>query len=141
MGSLCNILLVEDNDDDVELIQRALAGGTGRYKLSMARSGFHALDYLHQRGKFAEAPRPDVILLDINMPGMDGKQLLANLKQDPVLRFIPVVMLSSSTSSEDIRDCYARNANCYVVKPLDAPAFMEVVRRAVIFWSEVPRLP
>jgi CheY-like chemotaxis protein len=139
MSGLCNILLVEDNEGDIELVESALERERGNYKLSVTHDGLQALDYLHRRGPFADALRPDLILLDINMPGMDGKEFLQNVRNDEDLQLIPVIMLTSSTSSKDIRDCYALNASAYVVKPSDAASFMDVVRRTVVLWSDAPR--
>ena len=141
MNPALNILLVEDNEGDVELVERAVQRGGEPYRLSVAHNGFEALDFLHQRERFADAVRPDFIFLDINMPGMDGKTFLENLKQDGALCTIPTIMLTSSSAPRDILDCCARHASCYVVKPVDPYAFMDLVRKVVAFWSDVARLP
>jgi chemotaxis family two-component system response regulator Rcp1 len=135
------ILLVEDDESDAELVARAIKGGQVPCRLSVAHSGLQALDYLHQRGGFSEAATPDLILLDINMAGMDGGQLLKNMKRDDDLRLIPTVMLTRSAGREDVLDCYANGVNCYVVKPFDAHKFTDVVRQVVAFWSAVSVLP
>ena len=135
------ILLVDDDEGDVELVRRALKGEQEPCHLSVVHNGLQALDYLHRRGKFGEAARPDLIFIDINMPGMDGKQLLERMQQDDDLKAIPTVMLTGSEAPKDVLDCYARNVNCYVVKPFDAQMSMNVVRQLVTFWSVVPLLP
>jgi chemotaxis family two-component system response regulator Rcp1 len=135
------ILLVEDEESDVELVARAINGGQVPCRLSVVHNGRRALDYLHRLDEFREVGKPDLILLDINMPGMDGKQLLRNIKQDEDLRSIPTVMLTTSAAHTDVLDCYASGVNCYVVKPFDAHKFTDVVRQVVAFWSAVPVLP
>jgi CheY-like chemotaxis protein len=135
------ILLVDDDESDVELVARALNGGRVPCRLSVVRNGLQALDYLHRRGNFGEAARPDLIFTDINMPGMDGKRLLEKIQQDDDLKTIPTVMLTSSAAPRDVLDCYARNVSFYVVKPFDAQTFIDVVRRVVTFLSAVPVLP
>jgi CheY-like chemotaxis protein len=137
MAAVLNILHVEDNEGDVGLVERALESWRVSCKLQVAHNGFQAMELLHEPGN----RRPDIIFLDINMPGMDGKKFLAARKADPDLALIPTIMLTSSSAPSDIRDCYALHANSYVVKPFDARAFIEVVRQIVAFWSDAARLP
>ncbi len=140
MAATLEILLVEDNEGDVEMIKRAFRDGTPACTLSVANDGMEALDFLHKRGDFSDAPTPHLILLDLNMPRMDGKQFLEAVKEEEGLKAIPVVMLTSSQSPRDIRECYERHASCYVVKPFDGKKFAETVREVVRFWSSCGRL-
>ena len=135
------ILLVEDNEGDVEIVERALEDATLPCRLTTAYNGLEALACLRREGKYENAARPELILLDINMPGMDGKQLLEIIKQDVELKLIPALMLTSSSAPKDVRQCYERYANGYVVKPFDAPVFMKAVQEVVIFWGTRVRLP
>lgn len=136
-----NILLVEDNEGDVEMTQRALMTAQRPCSLSVAHDGVQALDMLrHDAGKEAPPP-PQLILLDINMPRMDGKELLAAVKSDSRLRRIPVVMFTSSESPADIRECYERHASCYVVKPFNGRQYAQALHDVVNFWSTTSRLP
>ena len=107
----------------------------------MAHNGIDALDFLHKREKFADAPTPQLILLDLNMPKMDGKRFLEVVKTEAELKAIPVIMLTSSRSPSDIRACYERHASCYIVKPFDVDQFTDTVRQVVVFWSGVGQLP
>lgn len=136
-----DILIVEDNEGDVEMTQRALKTVQPPCSLTVAHDGVHALDILrHEPGQ--EAPAiPQLILLDINMPRMDGKELLAIVKSDSRLRHIPVVMFTSSESPSDIRECYERHASCYVVKPFSSRKYAEALHDVVAFWSTTSRLP
>lgn len=136
-----DILLVEDNEGDVEIVERALEEGPLPYRLAVAHNGLEALAYLRQEGRFETAARPELILLDINMPGMDGKQLLETIKQEQGLKIIPAIMLTSSSAPGDVRQCYERHANGYVVKPFDAPVFIRAVQEVVHFWATRIRLP
>ena len=131
------VLLVEDNPGDVLMVRRALRDGTPPVTLAVANDGADALDLLQQAGEGI----PDIILLDLNMPRMDGKMFLEAAKGDARLKAIPVVMLTSSESPGDVRDCYDRHANSYVVKPFEARDYADVVRRIVGHWSEIVRLP
>ena len=135
------LLLVEDNEGDVEMTLRALRDVKPICNLSVANDGLEALDFLRREGKFAVAPTPHLILLDLNMPKMDGKRLLEEVKRDPELKHIPVIMLTSSQSPSDIRDCYDRQASCYIVKPFDGREFAEAVREVIRFWSGLGKLP
>jgi two-component system, chemotaxis family, response regulator Rcp1 len=141
MADPCNVLLVEDNDGDVELVERALARDCEPVRLSVAHDGLQALEYLHRRGQFADAKLPDIIFVDINMPGMDGKQFLESMKAVEAFRLIPAIMLTSSTAYQDIADCYARHANCYVVKQFDPKVNMAAIRQLVSYWTTIACLP
>jgi len=135
------ILLVEDNEPDVELTIEALQTGKLRNLIHVARDGIDALAFLRRQGRYADAPRPHLILLDLNMPRMDGRETLAEIKKDPELYSIPVVVLTTSKSEEDIARSYALQCNCYVNKPVDLQRFMEVVRMIEDFWLCVVQLP
>jgi CheY-like chemotaxis protein len=130
-----NILLIEDNEGDVEMARHALRGTA--CVLSVAHDGVAALEFLACAGE----SRPHLILLDLNMPRMDGRRFLETVKQDAALKAIPVVMLTSSRSPADIRDCYERHASCYVVKPFGCGQFADALREVVRFWSGVGQLP
>jgi len=136
-----NILLVEDNPGDVRLTIEALREGKVHNHLSVARDGVEALAFLRQEGQFADSPRPDVILLDLNLPKKDGREVLAEVKADERLRRIPVVVLTTSKAEEDILRSYALHANCYVTKPVDLEQFITVVRSIEDFWFSIVRLP
>jgi CheY-like chemotaxis protein len=137
--SVFRILLVEDNEGDVEIVKSALDDWRDGCRLTVTYDGTEALDCL-RNGVCAES-RPDLILLDINMPRMDGKECLRNLKHDEKFRMIPVSMLTSSQAPSDILECYRSHASCYVVKPFEAREFIKVVRQLVTFWSDVARPP
>ncbi len=140
-GSLVEILLVEDNPGDVRLTQEAMKEGKMRNNLSVARDGVEAMAFLRHEGEFKDAPRPDVVLLDLNLPKKDGREVLAEIKADPELRRIPVVVLTSSKADEDIASSYDSHANCYVTKPGDLEQFMEVIRSVEGFWVQIVKLP
>jgi CheY-like chemotaxis protein len=139
MQTPLEVLLVEDNEGDIELTQRAFRDASA-CNLSVTNDGVEAMDFLQKRGKFNCAPTPRLILVDINMPRMDGKKFLRTVKEDGRLKSIPVVMLTSSQSPADIRECYELHASCYVVKPFDAREFMSAVRQIVSFWNSLGRL-
>ena len=136
-----SILLVEDNPGDIRLTQEALREGKVRSELQVARDGVEALDLLARRGQFADATRPDLILLDLNLPRKDGRQVLAELKADEALRRIPVFVLTTSRAQEDIIASYDLHANCYIAKPVDLDRFIEVVKSIDAFWLGVVELP
>ena len=135
------ILLVEDNPGDVRLTIEALKEGRVRNRLSVARDGVEALAFLRRQGPHAQAPRPDLILLDLNLPRKDGREVLAEIKDDAVLRRIPVVVLTTSKAEEDVLRTYDLHANCYITKPVDLEQFIMVVRSIDDFWLSVVRLP
>ena len=135
------ILLVEDSEGDVVLTRQALREGKIRSHLSVARDGIEAMAFLRREGPHGDALRPDLILLDINMPRMSGIEVLAELKVDASLKSIPVVMLTTSESDLDILKAYELNANCYVTKPVDFLQFMKVISAIDEFWLSIVKLP
>jgi two-component system, chemotaxis family, response regulator Rcp1 len=135
------ILLVEDNPADVRLTQEALKEGKVRNNLHIARDGIEAIEFLRRIGKFANATRPDLILLDLNLPRKDGREVLADIKADPELKSIPVVVLTTSSAEADIFKIYKLHANCYITKPVDLDQFVKVVKSIDDFWLTVVRLP
>ena len=140
-GTPINILLVEDNPADIRLTVEALKEGKILNELNVARDGVEALDYLFRRGAFSEASRPDLILLDLNMPRKDGREVLGEIKENADLKRIPVVVLTTSKAEEDIIRSYNLHANCYISKPVDLEQFMGVVRTIEDFWLTVVSLP
>lgn len=135
------ILLVEDNAGDVRLTVEALREGKVRNSLTVARDGVEALQVLRREGPFADAATPDLVLLDLNLPRKDGREVLAEIKSDPTLRRIPVVVLTTSQAEEDIFRSYDLHANCYVNKPVDFDNFISVIRSIDNFWLSVVKLP
>jgi CheY-like chemotaxis protein len=140
-GRPIEILLVEDNPGDVRLTQEALRGGKVVNHLHVAEDGEKALEFLRREGPYANVPTPDLILLDLNLPKKDGREVLAEIKHDPDLRKIPVVVLTTSKAEEDICRSYRLSCNCYVTKPVDLERFMEVVKSIEDFWFTVVTLP
>ena len=140
-GRPIEILLVEDNPGDVRLIVEALRDGEVQNKLHIAKDGIEATAFLHKEGEYADALYPDLILLDLNLPKMDGPEVLAEIKEDPALKHIPVVILSSSQEGEDIVKAYNLHANCYVTKPIDLVQFIMVVKSISDFWLTIVKLP
>jgi chemotaxis family two-component system response regulator Rcp1 len=141
LGRPIEILLVEDSPGDVRLTQEALREGEIRHHLSVATDGERALAFLRRAGKYADAPRPDVILLDLNLPKKDGREVLTELKADPLLRRIPVVILTTSSNEQDILRAYDLHANCYITKPVDLDQFISVVQSIESFWLTIVTLP
>jgi len=138
------ILLVEDDPEDQELTRRALRAGKVRNRLMVVNDGEEALDYLYRRGAFQDAdasPRPDLILLDLNMPKLDGRAVLQQIKQDPDLRRIPVVVLTTSSQEEDILRSYDLGVNSYVAKPVRMEGFVKAVRDLEHYWFDLVVLP
>jgi chemotaxis family two-component system response regulator Rcp1 len=138
---LVQILLVEDNPGDVRLTREALKEAKFRNKVQVVGDGVEALAYLRQQGQYSGAMRPHLIMLDLNLPRMDGREVLAAIKKDADLRRIPVVVLSSSEAETDIARAYELHANAYVTKPVDIDHFLQVVRAIEEFWVEIVRLP
>lgn len=136
-----NILLVEDNPADVLLTMEALKEGDISHELNVVNDGAEAIAYLRRKGKFTDAVLPDIILLDINLPKKNGFEVLAEIKEDSRLKSIPVIILTTSSAKQDIRKAYDLHANCYIVKPLDFDAFLNVVRSIEDFWLTVAKLP
>jgi two-component system, chemotaxis family, response regulator Rcp1 len=135
------ILLVEDNDDDSHLMLEAFKEGQVRSRVSIVEDGVEALDFLRRRPPYAQAPRPDLIVLDLNLPKKSGHEVLAELKRDQSLKRIPVVVLTTSASEKDILRSYDLSANCYITKPLDLDHFFAVVKTIDEFWLDLVRLP
>jgi chemotaxis family two-component system response regulator Rcp1 len=135
------ILLVEDNPGDVRLTMEALKEGRLLNRVSVAEDGVEALAFLRQEGKYADEVRPDLILLDLNLPKKDGREVLAEIKEDPELRQIPVVVLTTSTAEQDVLGTYDLHANCYINKPVDFEQFIKVVKSVGDFWFSVVILP
>jgi two-component system, chemotaxis family, response regulator Rcp1 len=140
-NSPVEILLVEDNEGDVHLTMQALNRAKVRNRVHVASDGMEAMAFLRREPPNEKAPRPDVILLDLNLPLMDGREVLEELKKDPVLRTIPVVVMTTSSAEEDVVKSYALQANCYVTKPVDLKQFLHVVDSIGDFWLQVVRLP
>ena len=140
-GRPAEILMVEDNPGDVRLTQEALKEGKMLNNLHVVEDGVEALAFLRREGKYADAPRPDVILLDLNLPRKDGREVLVEIKADKNLRRIPVVILTVSEAEEDILKTYDLNANCYITKPLDLDQFIKVVKSIEKFWFTIVTLP
>jgi chemotaxis family two-component system response regulator Rcp1 len=135
------ILLVEDNPGDVRLTKEALKEGKVYNNLHWAKDGVEALEFLKREGKYANAPRPDIILLDLNLPKKDGREVLAVVKKNADLKQIPVVVLTTSKAEEDVLKSYELHANCYVTKPVDLEKFIQVVQSIDRFWLTVVTLP
>lgn len=135
------VLLVEDNPGDVRLTQEAFKTGRAIKHLNVVPNGAEATDFLWRRGKYANAPRPDLILLDLNLPKKNGREVLAEIKADPELRRIPVMILTTSNADQDMFKAYNLHANCYITKPADLDQFMSVVRSIEHFWFSIVTLP
>ncbi|MBV8071076.1 MAG: response regulator [Acidobacteriaceae bacterium] len=135
------ILLVEDNPGDVFLTKEAFREGRFAHRLSIVEDGEEALDFLKHRGRYKDTPTPDLILLDLNLPRKDGRELLAEIKEDVQLRHIPVIVLTTSDARQDICRAYKLHANCYLTKPILMEEFLHKVRSVEDFWLTVVRLP
>jgi CheY-like chemotaxis protein len=135
------ILLVEDSPSDTELTLEALRDFKVRNHVSVVEDGVQAMQFLQRQGPYGEAPRPDLIMLDLNLPRKDGREVLAEIKADDHLKAIPVVVLTTSRADQDILRAYQLNANCYIQKPVDFNQFLEVVRSIESFWLFVVTLP
>ncbi len=135
------ILLVEDNPGDARLAAEALKENKVRNNLYHVKDGVEAMDFLHRRGEYASAPLPDLILLDLNLPRKDGREVLEEIKEDSLLRSIPVVVLTTSAAERDLVQTYGQHANAYVIKPIGLEQFIEVVRAVEDFWFTVVKLP
>lgn len=141
IGQPIEILLVEDNPGDVRLTVEALKEGKVVNNLTVASDGDMAMAVLRRQGPYADAPRPDIVLLDLNLPKKDGREVLEEVKTDEDLKRIPVVVLTTSEAEKDITEAYSRSANCYITKPVDLDQFLKVVKSIEDFWLEVVRLP
>jgi len=140
-GKPAEILLVEDNPGDVRLTQEAFKEGRVLNKLHVTRDGVEAMEFLRQKGNYAKVPRPDLILLDLNLPKKDGREVLAEIKTDKDLKRIPVVILTVSQAEEDVLKSYNLNANCYIIKPIDLEQFIRAVKLIEDFWLTIVTLP
>lgn len=138
-----NILLVEDNPADIRLTREALKDGKIKNNLSVVMDGEEALHFLRKTGKYtaSETPEIDIILLDLNLPKKDGREVLAEIKADLVLKQIPVIILTTSSAEKDILSTYSNHANCYIIKPVDFNQFINVVRTMEDFWLTIVKLP
>lgn len=135
------ILLIEDSPADVRLTVEALNEAKVINRLSVVGNGTKAMDFLYRRGAYAAAARPDLILLDLNLPGRDGREVLEEIKRDPDLRRIPVVVLTTSQAEEDVLRAYDLHCNCYITKPLDFQQFMTAIKSIGHFWLNIVKLP
>ena len=136
-----NILLVEDNPGDARLAAEAFREGGSAVRLHVVRDGVEAIQYLNGHGPFDGAKRPDLVLLDLNLPRKDGREVLSEIKADPGLRSIPVIVLTTSQAESDVSRCYDLHANCFIVKPVDFDRFLDVVRGIETFWCSMVKLP
>lgn len=141
MDMIKTILLVEDSLGDVRLTRRAFREADGTLRFHVAVDGVDALSFLRREGRHYYAPRPDLILLDLNLPGMDGRQVLAEIKQDDELKAIPTVVLATSGAEGDVATIYQLQANCYFTKPVEFDAFEDLVKNISAFWLTMVRLP
>lgn len=140
-GSSIEVLLVEDNPADVRLMQEALRDSKVNNTLHVVNDGEQAMSFLRREEKYSGSPYPDLILLDLNLPGKDGRDVLDEIKNDPVLKQIPVVVITTSSAEEDILKSYKLHANCYVTKPVDLEQFIKVVHAIEDFWFTIVKLP
>ena len=136
-----DVLLVEDSAGDVRLTREAFRDAKVHINLHVASDGAEAMAFLRREGKHANAPRPDLVLLDLNLPKKDGREVLSELKESPALKSIPVVILTTSASEADIQGSYQQHANCYITKPVDLEGFLKVVKSIDGFWLSVVKLP
>jgi len=139
--NLTNILLVEDNPADVRLTQEAFKETNLNTILHVVRDGTEALEFLRQTGRFTAVPRPDMILLDLNLPKKDGRQVLAEIKKTPDIKRIPIVILTNSKAAEDIQQTYEHHANSYITKPTNLDEFIAVIKQIEQFWLSIAQLP
>jgi CheY-like chemotaxis protein len=136
-----NILLVEDNPGDIRLTKEVLKEGKIRNNLSVVTDGEEALLFLKKTGQYKDDFTPDIILLDLNLPKKDGREVLSQIKDDPILKLIPVIVLTTSDAEQDIMNVYAHHANCYITKPVDFNQFINVIRSIENFWLTIVKLP
>ncbi len=141
LGQPIEILLAEDNPGDVLLTQESLAESKVHNSLHVVKDGVEALEFVRRQGRYADAPRPDLVLLDLNMPRKDGREVLEELKADEDLKRIPVVILTTSDQEEDVLRAYNAHANCYITKPIDLEQFMKVIKTIEAFWLQIVKLP
>jgi len=139
--NMIDILLVEDNPGDVRLTQIALRDSKIKNRINVVNDGVEAMAYLRREAKYADQPMPDIILLDLNLPRKNGREVLQEIKEDDVLRRIPVVVLTTSDDEKDILATYDLHANCYITKPVDLSRFVEIVKSIEYFWLTIVKLP
>lgn len=136
-----DILIVEDNPGDARLIKEVLHSNKNVFRLHLVEDGVEAMDFLRKKDKFINFPTPDLILLDLNLPKMDGREVLAEIKTDENLRLIPVVIMTTSQAEEDILKAYSLHANCYITKPLELDQFVNTIKSIIDFWFTLVKLP
>jgi CheY-like chemotaxis protein len=136
-----DILIVEDNPGDARLMKEVLKGKMYFNSIHIVKDGLEAMNFLHKKGEFSTMPLPDLIFLDLNLPKIDGREVLAKIKSDDVLKHIPVVVMTMSQAEEDILKSYNLHANCYITKPIDLDQFVKVVESLEDFWFSIVKLP
>ncbi|MGZ7096115.1 MAG: response regulator [Methanobacterium sp.] len=136
-----NILLVEDNPADARLIEEVFKDTNVGNRIFVVKDGVEAMDFLNHQNKFSDAPRPEIILLDLNLPRKDGREVLKEVKENDELKSIPIVILTTSSAKEDVIKTYHNHANCYITKPVDFDQFMKVITAIEDFWLRVVKLP
>ena len=141
MANPINILLVEDNPADARLIKEVFKDTKTKNRLYVVKDGVEAMAFLNQEFEYTDIPRPDVILLDLNLPRKDGREVLKELKEDDILKRVPIVILTTSSAEEDIIKTYNNHANCYITKPVDFDQFLKVINSIEDFWLSVVKLP
>lgn len=138
---MINILMIDDDAGDTLMAKEAIEQSDLQTKLHITHDGIEAMAFLTNDGKYADAPRPDLILLDLNMPRMDGHEVLTWLKNQPSLKNIPVIILTTSDASQDVEECYNKQANCFITKPIDLDEFTRVINEVNGFWTQIVKLP
>lgn len=141
LGKMVEILLIEDNPGDIRLVKEVFKDAKLNNNLQVALDGEEAIKMLRQEGEYFKAPRPDLILLDLNLPKKNGREVLREIKEDDELKCIPVVILTTSNAEEDLIETYKHDANCYITKPVDLDEFIKVVKSIQNFWLEIVKLP
>lgn len=136
-----NVLLIEDNPGDVRLTQEAIKEGNKEINLEVVMDGVEAIKYLRKQEQYEHVPKPDLILLDLNLPKWDGREVLKEIKADNELKRIPVLVLTTSNAEQDVINCYDLHANCYINKPVDFDRFFEIIRKIEDFWLDITILP
>lgn len=136
-----NILVIEDNPADAELVTEVLGEQIPHAHMHVARDGEEGIDYLYQRNMHSDAPRPDFVLLDLNLPKRSGLEILQAMKGDPALRLMPIIVFTSSEAPRDIEKCYCLSANCYITKPSDLDLFTDKMKMVANFWCQMAQLP